>query len=113
MTIPNPKFQIFSSKDDQYYFRLKAENGETILSSEGYVAKASCENGIRSVKENAVNQTRFENRTTSNGRPYFVLKAANHEIIGASETYSSENSRDMGIASVMSNAPIAPVEDLT
>jgi len=113
MTIPNPKFQIYSSKDDQYYFRLRAENGEIILTSEGYAAKVSCENGIRSVKENAVNMARFENKTTQSGRPYFVLKAANQEIIGASETYSSENSRDIGIASVMSNAPIAPVEDLT
>lgn len=113
MTIPNPKFQIFSGKDDQFYFRLRAENGEIILSSEGYTAKASCENGIRSVKENAVNSDRFERKTTKNGRPYFVLKAANHEVIGSSETYSSEQSRDMGIASVMSNAPIAPVEDLT
>ena len=113
MTIPNPKFQIYSGKDDKFYFRLNAMNGETILSSEGYLAKASCENGIRSVKENAVNQARFENKTTSSGRPYFVLKAANHEIIGSSETYSSEQARDKGIASVMSNAPIAPVEDLT
>jgi len=112
MSIPNPKFQIFCSSDDEYYFRLLAENGEIILKSEGYTAKASCENGIRSVKENAVNQARFENKTTQNGRPYFVLKAANYEIIGVSETYSSENNRDIGIASVMANAPIALVEDL-
>lgn len=113
MSVPNPKFQIFSGKDDHFYFRLKAKNGETILGSEGYKAKASCENGIRSVKENAVNQDRFENKMTQNGRPYFVLKAANHEVIGSSEPYSSEQSRDNGIASVMTNAPIAPVEDLT
>jgi uncharacterized protein YegP (UPF0339 family) len=113
MAIPNPKFQIFYGKDDQYYFRLLAENGQNILSSEGYAAKAGCENGIRSVKENAVNPAQFENRTTANGRPYFVLKAANHEIIGTSETYSADHGRDTGIASVMSNAPIAPVEDLT
>ncbi|MCA9929801.1 MAG: YegP family protein [Anaerolineales bacterium] len=112
MAIPNPKFQIFCGKDDQYYFRLLAENGDIVLASEGYTAKANCENGIRSVKENAVNQARFENRMTQNGRPYFFLKAANHEVIGISETYSSEYSRDIGIASVMANAPIAPVEDL-
>ncbi|NIP22340.1 MAG: DUF1508 domain-containing protein, partial [Phycisphaerae bacterium] len=76
MTIPNPKFQIFSGKDDQFYFRLKAENGETILSSEGYSAKASCENGIRSVKESAVNIDLFERKTSQSGQPYFVLKAA-------------------------------------
>jgi len=112
MAMPNPKFQIFCSKDDQYYFRLLAENGEIVLASEGYTAKAGCENGVRSVKENSANQARFENKVTKNGRPYFVLKAANHEIIGVSETYSSEQNRDIGIASVMANAPIAPVEDL-
>ena len=110
--MPNPKFQIFCSKDDQYYFRLLAENGEIILASEGYTAKASCENGIRAVKESAVNQANFQHKMTKNGRPYFVLVATNHEIVGVSETYNSEQNRDIGIASVMANAPTAPVEDL-
>ena len=112
MTMPDPKFQIFCSKDDQYYFRLRAENGEIILASEGYTAKPSCKNGIRSVKENATDQSQFQNKVTKNGRPYFVLVARNHEVIGVSETYNSEQNRDVGIASVMANAPIAPVEDL-
>ena len=112
MSMPNPKFQIYSDTNDQYYFRLLNESGEIILQSEGYSAKFSCENGIRSVKTEAVNQARFENKTTPSGRPYFILKAANYEIIAVSETYSNESNRDIGIASVMANAPIAPVEDL-
>ena len=112
MSMPNPKFQIYSDTHDQYYFRLLNESGEIILQSEGYSAKFSCENGIRSVKTEAVNQARFENKTTPSGRPYFILKAANYEIIASSETYSNESNRDIGIASVMANAPIAPVEDL-
>ncbi len=32
----NPKFRIFVGKDGQYYFHLKARNGEIILQSEGY-----------------------------------------------------------------------------
>jgi len=113
MSMPNPKFQIYSDASDQYHFRLLDENGEIVLQSEVYSAKSSCENGIASAKMNAVNQARFENKTTQGGRPYFVLKADNHEIIAASETYSSESNRDIGIASVMTNAVIAPVEDLT
>ena len=35
-------------------FDLKATNGQVIATSEGYVAKKSCENGIESVKKNAV-----------------------------------------------------------
>lgn len=34
-------------------FDLKATNGQVIATSEGYVTKVNCENGIRSVKNNA------------------------------------------------------------
>ena len=34
-------------------FDLKAGNGEVIGTSEGYKTKASCENGIASIKKNA------------------------------------------------------------
>ena len=34
-------------------FDLKATNGQIIATSEGYKAKASCLNGIESVKKNA------------------------------------------------------------
>ena len=34
-------------------FDLKATNGQVIATSEGYKTKASCENGIDSVKKNA------------------------------------------------------------
>lgn len=112
MTMENPKFQIFCNKDDQYYFRLFAKNGEVILASEGYKAKKNAENGIASVKKNATDRTAFEPLVSSNGRPYFVLKAKNRQVIGVSETYNDEQNRDVGIASVMSNAPVAPIEDL-
>ena len=47
----NPKFQIFKGKDGQFYFRLRAANGEIICSSEGYTTKQSAEKGIAAVKE--------------------------------------------------------------
>ena len=49
----NPKFELYQDKAGQYRFRLKATNGKIIAASEGYVTKASCENGIDSVKTNA------------------------------------------------------------
>ena len=48
-----PKFEIYTDKAGEFRFRLKARNGEIILASEGYKAKASCENGIESVRKNA------------------------------------------------------------
>lgn len=50
----NPKFEIYQDKAGEYRFRLKARNGQVIGVSEGYAAKDSCENGVASVKKNAV-----------------------------------------------------------
>ncbi|MBO4411363.1 MAG: YegP family protein [Lachnospiraceae bacterium] len=48
-----PKFEVYTDKAGEFRFRLKARNGEIILVSEGYKAKAGCMNGVESVKKNA------------------------------------------------------------
>ena len=52
--VKHPKFEVYTDKAGEFRFRLKAKNGEIIAVSEGYKAKASCLNGIESVKKNAV-----------------------------------------------------------
>ena len=49
----HPKFEVYVDKAGEFRFRLKATNGQIIAVSEGYKAKASCLNGIESVKKNA------------------------------------------------------------
>lgn len=51
--VTNPKFEVYKDKAGEFRFRLKARNGEIIAVSEGYKAKASCLNGIESVRKNA------------------------------------------------------------
>ena len=51
--VKHPKFEVYTDKAGEFRFRLKASNGEVILASEGYKAKASCMNGIESVGKNA------------------------------------------------------------
>lgn len=115
--VKNPKFQVFEGQDGQFYFRLKAQNGEIILASEGYVSKQGAEHGIDSVKEHAKHENLYEKRTSSDNRHYFVLRADNDimigQVIGVSEMYSSEEARNAGILSVMKTAPSAAFEDTT
>lgn len=105
------KFVISKRKNDEFQFNLKANNGQTILASEGYTTKASCENGIESVKKNSQNDDNFDRKKSSNDKFYFNLKAANGQIIGTSEMYESESGRENGIKSVKENAPDANVDD--
>ena len=106
-------FELSKSTDGQHRFVLKAGNGEVILTSELYHAKASAENGIESVRANAAQDARYEKKTAANGKLFFNLKAANHQVIGTSQMYASEASRETGIASVKANGASPTVKDLT
>lgn len=107
------KFEILQSKNGQFYFHLKAGNGEIILSSEQYETKAAAQSGIDSVRKNAAHDERFDRLRSKKEEPYFVLKAGNGEVVGRSEMYSSAAAMENGIASVKRNAVDGETRDLT
>jgi len=107
------KFVITKRANGEFQFNLKAGNGQTILSSEGYTTKAASINGIESVKINSQDDNKFDRKESTNGKPYFTLKASNGQIIGSSEMYESTTARDNGIESVKTNAPDATTDDQT
>lgn len=104
------KFVISTRKNGEFQFNLKAGNGQTILSSEGYTTRAACENGIESVKKNSADDSKYDRKTSSNDKFYFNLKATNGQVIGSSEMYESSQGMENGIESVKNNAPNASVE---
>lgn len=107
------KFVITKRSNGEFQFNLKATNGQIILTSQGYSAKAGCQNGIDSVKRHAGEDGNYERKISSNGKFFFNLKASNGQVIGTSEMYESEASRENGIQSVKKNAPEAEVVDET
>ena len=46
----NPKFEVYKDKAGEFRFRLRAANGEIILTGESYKAKAGCLKGIESIR---------------------------------------------------------------
>jgi uncharacterized protein YegP (UPF0339 family) len=106
-------FELKKGSNGQFYFVLKAGNAEVILTSEHYTTRAAAENGIASVQKNSPNDALYERKTASNGRLYFNLKAANHQVIGTSQMYESAEGREKGIASVKANGPSTNIKDKT
>ena len=110
----NPKFQLFQSDaNGEFYFRLRAGNGEPVLASEGYTTKENCMNGISSVKINSQRAEAYTDKIAKDDQYYFAIKAVNSQIIGVSEMYSTEAARDNGKKVVHEIAASAPTEDLT
>ncbi len=112
------KYAVRESKS-KFYFNLKADNGEIILTSEGYNREASCLQGVESVRTNAAvasveDQTiegfkketnpKFEMYADKAGEFRFRLKARNGQIIGVSEGYKAKASALKGIESIRKNS---------
>ena len=120
------KFVIKQTKSGFSYI-LKAGNGEVVaVGGQVYSSLDSIKTGIASVAKNAPianieDQTtsspkeqtnpKFEIYKDNSGKFRFRLKAKNGEIIACSEGYVKKDSCKKGIASVIKNAPDAPVID--
>ena len=105
-------YEIKKTQNGKFMFNLKAANHEVILTSEVYEQKASALAGIESVRKNGPDAANFELKTSTSKRPYFVLKAANQQVIGKSETYSSEAAAKNGIESVKKNCSSTEITDV-
>jgi uncharacterized protein len=106
-------FEIKEATDGKYVFNLKSGNDQVILTSQSYESKESAKTGIASVKQNTPLDERYEEKSFADGRPYFVLIAANRQVIGRSQMYSSREAMRKGIASVKKNASVAETVDLS
>ena len=104
-------YYVIDKKTTKFHFVLKAGNHETILSSESYAAKDAAKAGIASCQKNGGKESNYERKTAKNGQFYFVLLAANKQVIGQSEMYPTEAARDKGLASVMKNTSTKTVKD--
>ena len=96
-------FVIKKATNGEHYFNLKADNYQVILTSQMYSSESACFNGIESVRTNCSDDSKFERKLSVNNKPYFVLKAANGQVIGNSEMYESEAGMENGIESVKKN----------
>jgi uncharacterized protein YegP (UPF0339 family) len=105
------KFEVYKDKGGEFRFRLKAANGQNILSSEGYKTKASCMNGVESVKKNSQNPDRFTKKTTPSGKFRFNLTSTNGQTVGTSQSYASDSGCRNGMKSVAECAPGANLDD--
>jgi uncharacterized protein len=107
-------FEIKKAADGRYMFALKADDGETILTSKSYLTRDFCDHGIAHVRRNAAVDARYARTITRlRGKFGFNLTAPNGQILGTSEEYDSESARDEGIESVKRTVPEATVEDVS
>lgn len=106
-------FEVKLANNGDYYFTLKASNGEIVGLGQLYSTKSSALRGasttrslVKITKEGvaaAPKRERFEIFTGENRQSYFHLRAGNGEIMLSSEGYSSKQAAQNGLESVQAN----------
>jgi uncharacterized protein YegP (UPF0339 family) len=92
------RFEVFQGEDRQSYFRLRANNGELLLGSEGYASNSNAKRGIESVVSNGSDAGMYEVAETASGQWVVRLVAANGEVIARGEAYASKSNAERAIA---------------
>lgn len=93
-----------------FNFVLLAKHGHTILKSHGFDSVEAVKQTIESVKNNALNMSRYERKTTADGKFYFHLTSGSGTVLGKSQMYSSEAGMENGILAVKTNANTQQIE---
>lgn len=114
------RFVIKGTADGRWMFNLLANNNRVICTSQVYASVANCKVGIDSIRRNcgmpvddltrgegAYRNPKYEVFFDVGGRYRFRLRAANGEIIAASQAYADRGSCMKGIRSVAKHAPDA------
>jgi uncharacterized protein YegP (UPF0339 family) len=94
------RFEIFTGEDKKFYFHLRAGNGEIILVSQAYTAKASATTGIKSVETNGALASQWKTYAAINGDYAIRLVAGNGATIGSGELYSSQSNANRAVSTL-------------
>jgi uncharacterized protein YegP (UPF0339 family) len=81
---PKLRFEVYKDKQDEYRWRLKADDKNLATSGQGYKAKADCKRAIERIKSDADTKLKFEVYEDKAKEYRFRIKATNGQEIGAS-----------------------------
>jgi uncharacterized protein YegP (UPF0339 family) len=88
------KFEMYLGPNSQIHWKFVGPNGKDISISKGTTIKETVYQAIRSIKENANVEQRYEKLSPADGKFSFRLRAANHQIVAESVIFDKVEDRD-------------------
>lgn len=103
------RFEVRPVADGEYRFDVYGKDGVAVLSSETYASEAAAYNGALSVQQAGRARASYVVRETAAGERYFVLRAANGEIVGTSRLYATQEDAEAAVAQLIVLLPTLDV----
>lgn len=104
------KFELKKSdKNGEFYFILRDNSSNTIITSEGYKQKNSAKKGIQSLIKNGAAGNIDLKVGVMSGKPFFNVKATNGQVVGKSRVFITEEERNASVEELKANITNATV----
>ena len=104
------RWQIEKKDKNEYISVLKANNGETMLTSEIYASEDSARTGIDTIIKN-ITAGKFVIYEDKRGNFYFKLKTAGNKLLCVGEIYQSRAACESAVERIRIIAAKSPVSD--
>lgn len=97
-------FRDFRDEETGFYFiQFLDEDGHVLLTSQSYKSKRSCDRGRETIMRSFSQEDHFE-RSTTDGRHFFTIKAGNHQEIARSRSFDSAEEMEKAVRLLKSTA---------
>lgn len=107
------RFEIFKRNNGRFYYRVIADTGHNILSSDGYETKSDCENAIDKAKEKIARKSELLIEKKDPEAWKFIIKGESDWPVGYSMDFHSEKQCNNWIKLMQEHLPDSKVIDLT
>jgi len=98
-----------SSKSYYFYFRVKSNDGKTMLTSNPHETKKVCKDAAHLAKQSINNQANFE-QLDAGGRPYFILKSNEGTTLAKSPIHASVSGVNAAISALLNTKDYKDVD---
>lgn len=89
-----------SKSDKGYYWRLKAQNGRTLLSSEEYTSLSACQQAAKAAQTYLVLHENYTVQRSPGGGYRIMLISPNGQVLGRSDIFSNASDTEAIIRSI-------------
>jgi len=106
-------FEVFTRNNGRYYYRVIAETGHNILSSDGYETIAECFDAINDVRKQIKDRDNIDIRQSDDSTWKFSITDMSNVIVGYSMAFHSQKQCEKWIRLMQEYLPRARIVQLT
>lgn len=106
------KIEIFKRNNRKHYYRIIADTGHNIMSSDSYLSRRRCLNAVEYLRHNIMDKKNIRINELEKGEWNFTVLGPNTSIVGHSMSFHSQSQCGKWIQLMQEHIPQAQIFEM-